>query len=91
VRSDDDRRRVAVLQGRLDVDEVIAELQADGRSTSAMLCTCKWLCGPRMTAAAFGIVMAAQKVSEGEAFAILKRVSQNTNGGLRALTDVVVT
>ena len=46
---------------------------------------------PRMTAAAFGIVMAAQKVSEGEAFAILKRVSQNTNGGLRALTDVVVT
>jgi hypothetical protein len=66
VRSDDDRRRVAVLQGRLDVDEVIAELQADGRSTSAMLCTCKWLCGPRMTAAAFGIVMAAQKVSEGD-------------------------
>lgn len=45
MRSDDDRRRVAVLQGRLDVDEVIAELQADGRSTSAMLCTCKWRCG----------------------------------------------
>jgi len=92
-RSDEDRARIAVLEGRLDVDEqIIAELQADGMvNHDHAVHLQEALRTSRMIGAAIGIVMAAQKVSEVEAFAILNRASQNTNRKLRALADDVVT
>ena len=78
MRSRDDRRRIADVEGRLDVhEEMIAELQAEGLISSERAAHLEVaLQTARMIGAAIGIVMTLYRVSEVGAFELLKKASQ---------------
>lgn len=88
----EDRRDVAVLTRRVDVDEeVIARLLADevlDREHVANLQVA--LRTSRRIGAALGIIMAARKVDEEAAFEVLRKVSQDTNRKVQAIADDLV-
>ena len=91
-RTDDDRRRISQLETRIDVDrEIIAELQADGVLSREHVSQLEEaLRSSREIGAAIGIVMAYRKVSESDAFEIMRRASNHTNRRVRALADEIV-
>ncbi|MFW5474333.1 ANTAR domain-containing protein [Knoellia sp. CPCC 206450] len=91
-RSEDDHRRLADVEGRLDVhDEIIAELQAEGLISSKQA---KNLEGALQTArtigAAVGIVMTHHRLSEAQAFELLRKASMDANSKLRLVAEDVV-
>jgi chromosome segregation ATPase len=93
-RSRDDHRRIAEIEGRVDVhDEMIAELQAEGLVSSEQAANLEIaLQTARTIGAAVGIVMARYRVSEVGAFELLKKASQESNRKLRLVAaDVVLT
>ena len=80
-RSKDDHRRIAEIEGRVDVhDEMIAELQAEGLVSSEQARNLEIaLQTARTIGAAVGIVMTRYRVSEVGAFELLKKASQEGN------------
>ena len=92
VRSRDDRRRIADVEGRLDVhEELIAELQAEGLISSEHAAHLEVaLQTARMIGAAVGIVMTVYRVGEVEAFELLKKASMEGNRKLRLVAEEVV-
>ncbi|MGW5237321.1 ANTAR domain-containing protein [Monashia sp. NPDC004114] len=90
-RSAEDHRRIDHLEERADLDvELIAELRAEGilsREQTAHLEEA--LRSSRKIGAAMGILMASRRVSEDEAFDILRKASQNTNRKLRVIAEEV--
>ncbi|GAA5033377.1 hypothetical protein GCM10023258_33170 [Terrabacter aeriphilus] len=90
--ADDDRRDVVALATRVDVDhEVVTRLVQDGvldRKHAENLAVA--LRTSRRIGAALGIVMAAHKVDEQEAFEVLRRVSQDTNRKVQSIADDLV-
>jgi hypothetical protein len=91
-RSKDVRRRIAAVEGRLDVHgEMIAELQAEGLiSTERAVNLETALQTARMIGAAVGIVMGRYRIREAEAFELLKKASQDSNRKLRLVAEDVV-
>lgn len=91
-RSSDDRRRLSDVEGRLDVhEEVIAELQTEGLISSERATHLEVaLQTARTIGAAIGIVMTRYRVSEVEAFDLLKKASQDSNRKLRLVAQEVV-
>ena len=91
-RSRDDRRRIADVEGRLDVhEEIIAELQTEGLISSERAEHLEVaLQTARTIGAAIGIVMTRYRVSEVEAFDLLKKASQDSNRKLRVVAEEVV-
>ena len=91
-RAEEDRRRIADVEGRLDVhEEMIAELQAEGLVSSeqaAHLETAPQTA--RTIGAAIGIVMTRHRVSEVAAFELLKKASQDANRKLRLVAEEIV-
>ncbi|GAB3060747.1 hypothetical protein GCM10027053_23660 [Intrasporangium mesophilum] len=90
-RAADDHRRIDHLEERADLDvELIAELRAEGilsrEQTSHLE---EALRSSRKIGAAMGILMASRRVSEDEAFDILRKASQNTNRKLRVIAEEV--
>lgn len=92
VRSRDDRRSIADVEGRLDVHEaMIAELQAEGLISSAQAAHLEIaLQTARVIGAATGIVMTLYRVSDVRAFELLKMASQHSNRKLRLVAEEVV-
>lgn len=90
--SEYDRARIAAAEGRLDVhDELIAELQAEGLITSEHAAHLEVaLKAARTIGAAVGIIMALLRVSEVEAFALLRKASNDGNRKLRVVAQEVV-
>ena len=90
--SEYDRARIAAAEGRLDVhDELIAELQAEGLITSEHAAHLEVaLKTARTIGAAVGIIMALLHVSEVEAFALLRKASNDGNRKLRVVAQEVV-
>lgn len=90
--AEDDRRRIADIEGRLNIhEEVIAELQRDGLvDHDQVVHLQEALRTSRMIGAAIGMVMATRKVSEVEAFARLNGASQNSNRKIRVVANEVV-
>ena len=90
--SEYDRARIAAAEGRLDVhDELIAELQAEGLITSQHAANLDIaLKTARTIGAAVGIIMALHRVSEVEAFALLRKASNDGNRKLRLVAEEVV-
>jgi hypothetical protein len=90
--SEYDRARIAAAEGRLDVhDELIAELQAEGLITSQHAAHLDVaLKTARTIGAAVGIVMALHHASEVEAFALLRKASNDGNRKLRLVAEEVV-
>lgn len=88
-----DRDRIGVLEGRADADALlIAELQAEGiinREHAANLEVA--LKTSRRIGAALGILMADRKVSEDDAFQILRKASMDGNRKLRDLAEDILT
>lgn len=83
----DENPDISALRDRLELLEQQAVLQArDIASLGVALSTC------RTIGAAVGIVMASRKLTEDDAFALLKQASQNNNRKVRDLAaEVVVT
>ena len=90
--SEYDRARIAAAEGRLDVhDELIAELQAEGLITSEHAAHLDLaLKSARTIGAAVGILMTLLRVSEVEAFALLRKASNDSNRKLRVVAEEVV-
>lgn len=90
--SHDDRRRLADVEGRLDVhEEMIAELQTEGLISSQQAAHLEIaLQTARTIGAAVGIVMTRHGVSEVAAFELLKKASQDSNRKLRVVAEDVV-
>jgi len=91
-RATNDRRRIAEVEGRLDVhEEMIAELQAEGLISSKQAAQLDIaLQTARTIGAAVGIVMTLFRVNEAGAFAILRKASQDSNRKLRLVAEEVV-
>ena len=92
VRSRDDRRRIAEVEGRLDVhEEMIAELQTEGLISSEHAAHLDLaLETARTIGAAVGIVMTLYRVREVAAFELLKKASVDGNRKLRLVAEEVV-
>jgi len=90
--SEYDRARIAAAEGRLDVhDELIAELQAEGLITSEHAAHLEVaLKTARTIGAAVGIIMSFRRVGEVEAFALLRKASNDSNRKLRLVAEDVV-
>ena len=92
VRADAADVRADDMEARARVDrDMIAELQAEGvlsREHAQQLDQA--LKTSRTIGAALGMIMANRQVSEDEAFAILRKVSQNSNRKLRELAEELV-
>ena len=90
--SEYDRARIAAAEGRLDVhDELIAELQAEGLITSEHAAHLEVaLKTARTIGAAVGIIMSLLRVGEVEAFALLRKASNDGNRKLRLVAEEVV-
>ena len=84
--------RIAHLEARTEIDrELIAQLQADGLLAMEHAAHLEEaLRSARLIGAAMGIVMADRKVTEADAFTILKRASQRANRKLRVLAEELV-
>ncbi|HET7723087.1 MAG TPA: ANTAR domain-containing protein [Propionibacteriaceae bacterium] len=91
-RADEDRDRLTELEGRVDVDAMlIAELQAEGVLSRDYVANLEEaLRSSRRIGAATGVVMAACKVTEQVAFAMLVSASQRTNRKLRLIAEEVL-
>jgi hypothetical protein len=91
--ADADRLRIEALEGRADDErQLIADLRAEGllsRQHAEQLEEA--LRSSRKIGAAIGIVMANRRVTEDDAFAILKQASMDTNCKLRIIADELVT
>jgi hypothetical protein len=85
-------QRISQLEGRTEIDrELIAQLQADGLLAMEHAAHLEEaLRSARLIGAAMGVVMAVRKVTEADAFMILKAASQHTNRKLRLLAEEVV-
>jgi hypothetical protein len=86
--------RVSVLEQQADIDQAIIEaLEAEGiidRAKIADLETALVTC--RQIGASIGIIMAGQKITEGQAFRLLRAESQRLNRKLRDVaSDVLLT
>lgn len=92
VSSRDYRRRLAEVEGRLDVhDEMIAELQAEGLVSSAQAANLEVaLEAARVIGSAVGIVMTLYRVTDVKAFELLRKASMDGNRKLRLLAEDVV-
>jgi hypothetical protein len=92
VRARDDRRRLTDLEGRVDAhDEMIAELQAEGLITSEQVVHLEAaLETARVIGAAVGVIMTLHRISQVEAFRILKKASMDGNRKLRLVAEEVV-
>lgn len=90
--TDDDRRRLSAVEARLDVhDELIAELQGEGLISSKHAAQLKEaLQTARTIGAAIGVLMTLHRVSEVEAFALLRKASMDGNRKLRLVAEDVV-
>ena len=90
--SEYDRARIASVEGRLDIHaQLIAELQAEGLITSQHAANLDIaLKTARTIGAAVGIIMALHRVSEVEAFALLRKASNDGNRKLRLVAEEVV-
>lgn len=84
--------RISELEGRTEIDrELIAQLQADGLLAIEHAAHLEEaLVSARRIGAAMGVVMVGRKVTEAEAFLVLKRASQSANIKLRVLAEDVV-
>lgn len=84
--------RLDAFEARLDVDrEVMARLQADGLINDEHAAHLTHaLHSSRRIGAAMGIIMAARKVSEQQAFELLSRGSQYSNRKLHVLAEDIV-
>ena len=84
--------RIAQLEDRTEIDrELIAQLQADGLLALEHAAHLEEaLRSARLIGAAMGIVMAHRKVTEADAFTIMKRASQRANRKVRDLAEEVV-
>ena len=84
--------RISHLEARTAIDrELIAQLQADGLLAMEHAAHLEEaLRSARLIGAAMGIVMADRKVTETQAFAILKSASQRANRKLRVLAEDLV-
>ena len=91
-RAADDHRRIDELEERADVDtQLIAELRADGTITRAHAANLEEaLRTSRKIGAAIGIVMADRRVTEDDAFAILRKASQDGNRKVRLIAEEIV-
>ena len=70
---------------------LVAELQAEAERREGRIADLEEALGSaRDIGAAVGIVMAANRCSQGDAFATLVRASQNSNRKLREVADEVV-
>jgi chromosome segregation ATPase len=92
-RSAGDQVRLTNLEARLTInDRILSELLMEGLINHEQADHLQdALRTSRRIGAAIGLVMAADKVSEQEAFAILSRRSQDTNVKVRVLADEIVT
>jgi hypothetical protein len=88
----EDRRRIAEVEGRLDVhDAMLTELQAEGLISSELAANLELaLETARTIGAAIGIVMTLYGVSEVDAFELLKKASMDSNRKLRLVAEEVV-
>ncbi len=84
--------RISQLEAHTEIDrELIAQLQADGLLAMEHAAHLEEaLRSARLIGAAIGIVMADRKVTEAQAFAILKSASQRANRKLRVLAEDLV-
>lgn len=84
--------RISQLEDRTEIDrELIAQLQVDGLLAMEHAANLEEaLRSARLIGAAMGVVMADRKVTEADAFLILKRASQRANLKLRVLAEDVV-
>jgi hypothetical protein len=84
--------RISQLEVRTEIDrELIAQLQADGLlAMEHAVHLEEALRSARLIGAAMGIVMADRKVTEADAFTILKRAKQRSNRKLRVLAEELV-
>lgn len=84
--------RITQLEVRAEIDrELIAQLQADGLLAMEHAAHLEEaLRSARLIGTAMGIVMADQKLTEADAFTILKKASQRTNRKLRVLAEELV-
>jgi hypothetical protein len=84
--------RISELEDRTEIDrELIAQLQADGLLAIEHASHLEdALRSARLIGAAMGVVMAGRKVTEADAFLILKRASQRANLKLRVVAEDVV-
>ncbi len=90
--SEYDRARIAAVEGRLDVhDELIAELQAEGLISTQQAAHLEVaLKTARTIGAAVGILMTHYRVTEVDAFKLLRKVSMDGNRKLRLVAEEVV-
>lgn len=88
----DDRLRIANIEGRLDIhDELIAELQAEGFLSREQAENMKAaLESSRLIGAAVGIIMAFHGVSETNAWELLRKASMDSNQKVRFLAEDIV-
>ncbi|WP_353952100.1 ANTAR domain-containing protein [Knoellia sp. S7-12] len=91
-RAHDDRRRLADVEGRLDVhEEMIAELQAEGLLSSEQAAELKVALETATTiGAAVGTIMTICKVSEDVAFRLLRKESMHSNRKLHLVAEDIV-
>lgn len=84
--------RISQLEVRAEIDrELITQLQADGLLAMEHAAHLEEaLRSARLIGAAMGILMADRKVTEADAFTILKRASQRANRKLRVLAEELV-
>jgi ANTAR domain-containing protein len=90
--ADLDSARVDKIEaaGLLD-RKMIAELQADGRLSSAQTPQMEEaLRSSRVVGMAMGLIMARQSLTEDQAFAVLAEASQDSNSMLREIAQVIV-
>lgn len=83
---------IAELRALSVIDQaVIAQLEANGIVDRAKIANLEAaLVTARRIGAAMGIIMAVQKVTEDQAFEVLRQASQHTNRKLRAIADDVI-
>jgi AmiR/NasT family two-component response regulator len=85
-------KQIRVLEGRADVDQqIIARLESQAVVDRAKIDNLSIaLTTARRIGAAVGILMATQKVTEDEAFDVLRRVSNNSQRKVRDIAEDVV-
>jgi AmiR/NasT family two-component response regulator len=85
-------KQIRVLEGRADVDQqIIARLESQAVVDRAKINNLSIaLTTARRIGAAVGILMATQKVTEDEAFDVLRRVSNNSQRKVRDIAEDVV-
>lgn len=84
--------RIGQLEGRADMDAIlIAALQAEGTLNQEHAANLEEaLRSSRTIGTAIGVVMASQKVSDVDAFGLLRQTSMDSNRKLRDLAEEIV-